>query len=307
MCCFQNKTTKRIWLAQQLRQKSLTLTDFAIHTAPFSVLVANHSNKLTAALAELYPAELITRPNPQLIYDFCLQVQRKWAGWGRPFHVSSGDQHFRMTDSAQLVPVFEWGVNWCVASYQHQFLAIHAAVLERDGKALIMPAPPGSGKSTLCAVLMQEGWRLLSDEMCLVDLVSGAIVPYVRPVSLKNQSLTLLQSWYPQAQIRQITAGTTKGTVGYMLPSALSWSGMQQTATAAWVIFPQYNAAQQQLTLSKVSQADAFMHLANNSFNYAVLAEQGFISLSRLTEQIDAYRLEYACIEQALSELNKLC
>jgi len=296
VCCSQNKITKRIWLAQQLRQKSLTLTDFAIHTAPFSVLVANHSNKLTAALAELYPAELIARPNPQLIYDFCLQVQRKWAGWGRPFHVSCGDQHFRMTDAAQLVPVFEWGVNWCVASYQHQFLAIHAAVLERAGKALIMPAPPGSGKSTLCAVLMQEGWRLLSDEMCLVDLISGAIVPYVRPVSLKNQSLTLLQSWYPQAQIRQITSGTTKGTVGYMLPSQQSWVCMQQTATVAWVIFPQYNAAQKQLALSRVSQADAFMHLANNSFNYAVLAEQGFNSLGRLAKQNDAYRLEYSCI-----------
>lgn len=283
------------------------MTDFAIHTAPFSVLVTNHSSKLTAALAQLYPAELITRPQPKLIYDFCLHVQRKWAGWGRPFHVSSADQHFRMTDPAQLVPVFEWGVNWCVASYQHQFLAIHAAVLERNGRALIMPAPPGSGKSTLCAVLMQEGWRLLSDEMCLVNLTSGVIVPYVRPVSLKNQSLTLIKSWYPQAEIRQITPGTTKGTVGYLLPSQRSWSDMQQTAIAAWVVFPQYNAGQQQLAFSPVSQADAFMHLANNSFNYAVLAEQGFNSLSRLTRQIKAFRLEYANIDQALAELNKLC
>lgn len=283
------------------------MTDFAIHTAPFSVLVANRSKALLTAVSELYPPQIVSVPELQQIYDFCLTVERKWAGWGRPYHVSAGQQHFRMTDSAQLVPVFEWGFNWCIASYQHQYLAIHAAVLERDGKALIMPAPPGSGKSTLCAALMQEGWRLLSDEMCLVDLTDGRIVPFVRPVSLKNQSLQLLKSWYPSAQIRHITTGTTKGTVGYLLPTAASWQACRQSAEAAWVIFPQYNASQNQLQLNPISKADAFMHLANNSFNYAVLAEQGFSSLGRLTQQVVAYRLEYANIEQALTELNQLC
>jgi predicted ATPase len=30
---------------------------------------------------------------------------------------------------------------------------------------VILPAPPGSGKSTLCAALVTRGWRLLSDEL----------------------------------------------------------------------------------------------------------------------------------------------
>lgn len=281
-------------------------SDFILNTAPFSVTVTNRSSRLRAAIAELYPSHILSATDPLRIYDFSLTVQRQFSGWGRPFHVSSGQQHFRMTDAGQLVPVFEWGVNWCVASYQHQYLAIHAAVLERHGRALIMPAPPGSGKSTLCAALMQEGWRLLSDEMCLIDLVSGEIVPYVRPLSLKNQSLALLQKWYPQAQIKQITHGTTKGTVGYMLPSERSWLAYQQRAVPAWVLFPQYNA-DQDLLLTRVSKADAMMHLANNSFNYTVLAELGFSSLSTLVQNTDAYRLEYSCIEQALSELNQLC
>ncbi|WP_166838943.1 HprK-related kinase A [Rheinheimera pleomorphica] len=283
------------------------MTDFVLHTAPFSVLVTNRCSKLRSALAELYPPSILTAPDDSIIYDFCLDVRRRWAGWGRPFHVSSAQQHFRMTERQQLVPVFEWGLNWCVASYQHQYLAIHAAVLERGGKALIMPAPPGSGKSTLCAALMQEGWRLLSDEMCLVDLLSGEIVPYVRPLSLKNQSLKLLKQWYPQADIRQITTGTTKGTVGYMLPGVSSWQAYRQTATAAWVVFPQYNASQQQLALTCLRKADAFMHLAHNSFNYTVLSARGFNSLSTLVQQTDSFRLEYADIEQALHEINQLC
>lgn len=269
--------------------------------------VTNSSTSLYRAVSELYPSTVLTVSQKNTIYDFSLQVKRKFAGWGRPYHVSAGDQHFRMSDTAQLLPVFEWGVNWCVASYQHRYLAIHAAVLEKDGQALIMPAPPGSGKSTLCAVMMLNGWRLLSDEMCLVDLISGMLVPYVRPLSLKNQSLDVIKRYYPDAEIRQITQGTTKGTVGYLLPSKTSWQHYTQDARAAWVVFPKYDSGCTELKLSRLVSADAFMHLANNSFNYTVLAVEGFEALARLVKGVTCFRLEYADIEQAITELNRLC
>ena len=48
------------------------------------------------------------------------------------------------------------------------FLLVHAAVLERDGRAVVMPGPSGVGKSTLCAALVARGWRLLSDEVAMI-------------------------------------------------------------------------------------------------------------------------------------------
>ena len=283
------------------------MSNFALHTAPFSVQVTNYSTSLYRAVSELYPSVVFDVPGNNTIYDFSLQVKRKFAGWGRPYHVSAGDQHFRMSDTAQLLPVFEWGINWCVASYQHRYLAIHAAVLEKNGQALIMPAPPGSGKSTLCAVMMLNGWRLLSDEMCLVDLISCMLVPYVRPLSLKNQSLDVIKHHYPNADIRQITTGTTKGTVGYLLPSEASWQQYTQSAQPAWVVFPKYNSSCAELNLTRLISADAFMHLANNSFNYTVLAVDGFNALAKLVKGVNCFRLEYADIDQAITELNRLC
>ena len=65
--------------------------------------------------------------------------------------------------------MLEWGLNWCVAGHAHQYLMLHAAALERNGRAVILPGDPGAGKSTLTAALMLSGWRLLSDEITLVD------------------------------------------------------------------------------------------------------------------------------------------
>jgi predicted ATPase len=46
---------------------------------------------------------------------------------------------------------------------------LHAAVVEKNGKALILPALPGSGKSTLSAALAMNGWRFLSDEFTMIS------------------------------------------------------------------------------------------------------------------------------------------
>ena len=51
----------------------------------------------------------------------------------------------------QAFALFEGTLNWCIYTYAHQYFIIHAAAIERDGRAAILPAPPGSGKSTLCA------------------------------------------------------------------------------------------------------------------------------------------------------------
>jgi HprK-related kinase A len=86
--------------------------------------------------------------------------------------------------------MLEWGMNWCIASHMHYYLMLHAAVLERDGHALIMPGDPGAGKSTLTAALMLDGWRLLSDEIALIDRNDGLLYGLARPVSLKNAPST---------------------------------------------------------------------------------------------------------------------
>ena len=73
------------------------------------------------------------------------------------------------------VPMLESSINWCAATQANQYVMIHAAVLERHGRALVLPGIPGAGKSTLCAALAHRGWRLLSDEFALIQPVDGQI------------------------------------------------------------------------------------------------------------------------------------
>ena len=52
-------------------------------------------------------------------------------------------------------------------------LSFHAAALARDGRAILIMADKGAGKSTLSWVLQGQGWQLLADDLARVDSVEG--------------------------------------------------------------------------------------------------------------------------------------
>lgn len=206
-----------------------------------------------------------------------------------PFNPLPGDQGF---------PLLEWGLNWCVYGMCHQYLILHAAVLERGGKALILPAPSGSGKSTLCAGLLFRGWRLLSDELALICPREGDLVPNPRPVSLKNESIQVLSDFAPQVHFGSQVEETSKGIVAHFAAPTQAVRASHQRATPAWVVLPRYRSGAP-AQLRPLDRSRAFMQLVENSFNYAVFGAEGFHLLGALVDRCECFNFEYSSLEEA--------
>ena len=68
-------------------------------------------------------------------------------------------------------------------------LLIHGAAVERDGRATIIMGKSYSGKSTLAIHLIRNGFRLLSDEVILVDLETGLLKPFPRNLFVREGAL----------------------------------------------------------------------------------------------------------------------
>jgi HprK-related kinase A len=216
------------------------------------------------------------------------QVQFQFDG-RPPFYPLPGDQGF---------PILEWGMNWCVSTNCHQYLIIHAAVVEHSGLALILPAPPGSGKSTLCAGLVHRGWRLLSDELTLLDPSSGKVAPLPRPVSLKNASIEVIRRFAPQAVLSPTVHDTLKGSVAHLKPPVESVRRALEPAAPRWIVMPRYEAGAR-ARLEVLSRGGAFMQLVDSAFNYHLHGRKGFELLARVIAASDCYEFVYGDLEQA--------
>lgn len=205
----------------------------------------------------------------------------------------------------QGLAVLEWGINLVVALRFPCFLTLHTAVLERNGRALLLPAAPGDGKTTLCVALAHRGWRLFSDEFGLVWPGTTAMVPIPRPMPLKNQSIEVIRRFAPEAMIGPEIMGTRKGTVAHVRPPLDSVLRAAEPADAGWVVFPRWQAGAR-LSLEEVPAGEGFMRLAVNAFNYDLQGERGFTTVRDILAGTRAYRLVYSDLDEAVAALSRM-
>jgi len=204
--------------------------------------------------------------------------------------------------AAQALPVLEWGINLVIALRSHSFLMLHAAAVENGGRAILLPAAPGQGKTTLCAGLSLRGWRLLSDEFGLIRPGHTELIPVPRPMALKNESIDVIRRFEPEAVIGPEISNTRKGTVAHVKPSAQSIDEMRQAAPAHWIVFPRWRH-EASTSLTEVSKAEGFMFLATNAFNYELLGEAAFHTVAGLVNQTRCFRFEYSDLDDAVEML----
>ena len=278
-----------------------------LQTGPFLTCVQSALSPLADALAAMYADYPVLEEGALADFHVRLSCSRGLRRLVRPqvhFHYD-GMAPFQPLPLDQTFPMFEWAMNWCVSSQAHSWLVIHAAVIEKEGRAAILPAPPGSGKSTLCAALVNRGWRLLSDELTLVRLDDGRIDPLPRPVSLKNASIGIIRDFAPGAAFTRPVADTVKGTVAHMRASNESVARALEPALPSWIVFPQWRAGAP-ATLLEVPRARAHLRLAENAFNYSLLGEAGFQTVARLVEQVRTVDFSYGVLDDAIAAFERL-
>ena len=190
------------------------------------------------------------------------------------------------------MPFAEWGLNWCICGYAHQFLIFHSAVVEKAGRAVILAGPPGSGKSTLCAALLARGWRLLSDEFALLNPTRGCLLPIPRPVALKGASIRLIDELLPHLRTGRVFPHTDKGTLTHLRPPKDAVERQAEPALPAWVVFPTH-AESARTELLPLRKASGFLRLETNCFNYPTLGRAAFDALGRLIETAECYELPF--------------
>src|SRR5574343_373446 len=200
--------------------------------------------------------------------------------------------------------MFEWGLNWVVASHHHEHLVVHSAVVEYQGIGIIFPASSGSGKSTLVAELALSGWNLLSDELTLIG-DQADVISLFRPISLKNDAIEVIRQRFPQAVFGPVADNTHKGKVAHVVPEMKSGLDDLQRVPVRLIIFPKWRQGSE-LSLKPLASVPAAMRLIEQAFNYSILGVVGFDRLVTLVQSATAWELEYSDLDSARAALTKL-
>jgi HprK-related kinase A len=275
-------------------------------TGPFRTHLQSPIAALGRALHLLYGDFHLEESDDFADFHVCLRPRSIRRFYHPQVQFSFDDQvPFKPLPLSHAFAMFEWCMNWCIESQANHYLMMHAAIIERDGSAAILGAPPGAGKSTLTAGLVNRGWRLLSDELTLIDPVDGMAVPLARPVSLKNQSIDVIRDFVPAATIGPIARDTIKGSVAHLKPPAESVRRADERAIPRWVIFPKFEA-DAPASLVDYPKPTALLRLADHAFNYSQYGVKGFEMMVQLIDKCDCFEFTYGRLADAIDVFDSL-
>ena len=225
---------------------------------------------------------------------------RRWIRKQASFDVN-GLRPFLPAPQEMAPGLVEWGLNWYIGRHIHHLLVVHAAVVERDGRAALLPAPPGSGKSTLCAALVYSGkWRLLSDEFALIDPATAEVIPLPRPVALKTGSMNIIRTRYPDARFGPLLTAADGNTARYVAPPDEAVARQGERAAVEWIVMPNWREGAA-LDLEPSSRARMLAHLTDSSFNYNLTGRDGFDRLAGIVGRALCAKLTYSDLDEALA------
>ena len=276
----------------------------ALRIGPVSFRIGSAWREPLDALAGLYAGY----PEADGVCDFTvrLEPERPWRRWLRPSVAIAGD--YVLPDAAPMALAHgllaaEMGMNLQMALGQKQYLLLHAASVEKGGRALILTGESGAGKSTLAALLGERGWRLMGDEFALLGLDDGLLRAFPRAVSLKNGAIGVIEREAAPERFGPRLEGTPKGAIRHLRPNRRALSEMDAPARPVLILFPRFGEA---AAARPVGRAELFMRLTQASTNYVALGQPGFAALTRLVDACPAAALDYPDTDCALQMVETL-
>ncbi|WGZ96195.1 MAG: hypothetical protein QJT81_09540 [Candidatus Thiothrix putei] len=194
-------------------------------------------------------------------------------------------------DDAVITAVFLIGE---IATHEEpRLLVCHAAAVQCQGAAVLMPAAAGKGKSTLTAMLLQHGCQLINDDIVPVNH-DGSITAIQQPLKIKSGAWEVLSKHYPA--LHTYPAHTrSDGQQMKHLPLSNGRCAAGERLWVSLMVVPEYRQGQAGITTQALSETEKLQHFitAQPFFTHPLTRPYLQRVLSWLAA-IPAYRVVYS-------------
>ena len=174
---------------------------------------------------------------------------------------------------------------------QKRVMTLHGSAIAINGKAYAIIGDSGAGKSTLARAFLEQGNKLLSDDLIPLE-ISDSGIPHVHP-SYPQQKL-----W--QESLQEFGMETTKyrplfdRETKYAIPTNSSF--LNEALPLAGV-FELVKTENKDIVLNPIESLERFRTIYNHTFRHSLIPRLGltewhFRESVKLLKQVDLYQLQ---------------
>jgi hypothetical protein len=205
-------------------------------------------------------------------------------------------QAMKLSRLGPLVKAAFWGK--AVNAYDF-LLNLHAGVVSTGQSCILLPAPSGSGKSSLTAALVHAGFSYFSDEVGLIERGTLHIVPVPLAVCVKSTGFEVMSRYYPAIATLPAHKREDGKAVVYVPPQP--GQIRRDPGFVSHIFFPQY-AAGAATKLEPLSRPVAFTRLMDQCVALRCRLDSDNVrEIVRWISKIDCYSLTFSSLDEAVA------
>lgn len=202
-----------------------------------------------------------------------------------------------------MIPYVEWAITAAAIEHLRGYYLVHAGIVARGDRGVMLPAASGSGKSSVVAKLVGAGWQYLSDEVGVIEPASGLLLPFAKSLHLHQGAREALAAMHPALTSGEPYQALDAAETWY-LPAQPDWLPSEPVRPSLAVV-PSYEPG----TRTELVAAPASAILATlleQSFNLREHGARGIGDLVRLLGGVRAYTLTFGNLDEAAAILEDL-
>lgn len=198
-----------------------------------------------------------------------------------------------------------WDAHETAAETAERVLVLHASAACWQQQGILLPAPPGSGKTTLVGGLVRAGFSYLSEEYTPFDPARGLIYPFPSPLRIVSGSLGLVGMGPSAGKASAETSDQGASVKRWVRPADLRPGCIGGPCRIAHVLVPSHEPGAG-ASLEEMSRAEVLTLLFHDSFNLRRVGSAGLEPLARALQSAECHRLRFGDLATALDVIREL-
>ena len=275
------------------------IAHFKISHLPISV--ESESRRFLHDFCNIFHYFKVARPNLDLNNGISFRVSID--------HTSTiacgSDVIYRSSDYRYIPEYLEYKIYTLLIDRLSNYYLIHAGVVAHNDKAIVLPASPGGGKTTLIAGLIKNGFTYFTDEIGIIDPHTLEVYPFLKPLNMKIGSLPLFDNFEPEMELIDENEMSIEDKIHHVFVKSASVQTINKPVAVGKIVFVRYNPNEKS-TLTPISRANAIFEMAKCSFNQYRFKDEGIAILDRLARGCECYQLKFDHVGNAVDLLKSL-
>jgi hypothetical protein len=203
-----------------------------------------------------------------------------------------------------IVGYVTWHVNRsAIALGQLSHVLVHAAAVSRDHLGLLLPAAMERGKSTLAAGLVRAGFDYLTDEAGAIEVRTGRLAPFPKPLTLDSGSWSLFPELKPGLRGHAREYATKQWQVS---PTVIRPRPVSDVVPIRFVVFPEYVRGADTAMRRIQRPSTALVGLLQETFDFHDEPGRNLRVLANVVEAADHYLLTVGNLTDACEQVDEL-